>query len=386
MTIVDGPAPKHLAYLDCIRGYAILMVIVCHLTSVYPELPYPVARQAVNGWYGVQLFFLASTITLLMSWRSQAARGGNDLRAFALRRLFRVAPAFYVAAAFYTWMAPAAEVDAGSILRAVTFIHAWHVGWLTVPGAWTVVPGSWSISVEMTFYLVFPFYAVWATTLRRSVLALVGGVVLGLAANLVLYHHHRGSIGAVPLSNYLFFWFPNQASVFALGGVVYFLLRDDRVRAGLAAWHMPLAVGSIAAFLVLPYVPNGHYIGDTPWLPGGQVAALVLAGLVLACSAMRGWLVNPAAAALGRASFSAYLFHFAVLQVMEAFPALLHTQATGVPAILAYAAGLPVAVLLTYVVAWSSMRLIEQPMIGLGRRLIRALPARAPSHQKATSA
>ena len=77
MMIVDGMAPKHLVYLDCIRGYAIFMVIVCHLTSVYPELPYPVLRQATNGWYGVQLFFLAFASTssqrdLLRSIRSVA--------------------------------------------------------------------------------------------------------------------------------------------------------------------------------------------------------------------------------------------------------------------------------------------------------------------------
>src|SRR5690606_32143488 len=50
--------PK-LAYVDCLRGYAILLVIVCHTVDyAYPNLPYPARRLGVFGWYGVQLFFM----------------------------------------------------------------------------------------------------------------------------------------------------------------------------------------------------------------------------------------------------------------------------------------------------------------------------------------
>lgn len=96
-------------YLDCIRGYAIFLVIACHTVFEYSELPWVVKRVAVNGWFGVQLFFLASAITLLMSWHSAARGGTPDLRAFAIRRFFRIAPAYYLAAGLYFVLTPPVE-------------------------------------------------------------------------------------------------------------------------------------------------------------------------------------------------------------------------------------------------------------------------------------
>jgi peptidoglycan/LPS O-acetylase OafA/YrhL len=68
------------AYIDCLRGYAILLVIPCHLTYSYLDLPYPVHRLTVLGWHGVQLFFLTSCLTLLMSWRGEVSRLGRARR------------------------------------------------------------------------------------------------------------------------------------------------------------------------------------------------------------------------------------------------------------------------------------------------------------------
>ena len=58
--------PK-LMYIDCLRGYAILMVIICHVVRQYPELPYRAMQLAQTGWHGVQFFFLVSCVTLMVS-------------------------------------------------------------------------------------------------------------------------------------------------------------------------------------------------------------------------------------------------------------------------------------------------------------------------------
>ena len=91
----DGPGARPLfAYIDCVRGYAVTLVITCHLAYAFPELPWPVHRIVVSGWYGVQLFFLASALTLLMSWRHETVRLGRArIAPFFIRRFFRIAPA-----------------------------------------------------------------------------------------------------------------------------------------------------------------------------------------------------------------------------------------------------------------------------------------------------
>jgi peptidoglycan/LPS O-acetylase OafA/YrhL len=82
----------------------------------------------VLGWHGVQLFFLASVVTLMMSWHYEKNRDGTaDVGAFFLRRFFRIAPAYYLASVFYLWLEPpAAGVDLMRGAATYLFINAWH--------------------------------------------------------------------------------------------------------------------------------------------------------------------------------------------------------------------------------------------------------------------
>ena len=61
--------------IDALRGYAILLVISVHSVGYVRELVWPVLRIFGLGFYGVQLFFIASAVTLLMSWN----RGGRSI-------------------------------------------------------------------------------------------------------------------------------------------------------------------------------------------------------------------------------------------------------------------------------------------------------------------
>lgn len=374
----DGSKP-HLRYIDCIRGYAVLMVITCHLTYMYPQLPYPVHRLTTSGWYGVQLFFLASCVTLLMSWRYEVAKNGAaDTAAFFIRRFFRIAPAYYLAGVFYYVLSPPPSgFDARQLLTSMTFINAWHPAWTpTIDGAWNVVPGGWSISVEFAFYLLFPMFAAYVTSLRRALLVFVGCVMIGLLANRMAFAALHGAYAPAAVDNFLFFWFPNEMSVFALGGVLFFVLQRATAPGGLRSVlerHATLfGLAAFALFGALAYVPLGHYLGASPVIPGFLAVCLPLGGLVVALSSGRGLLVNRFAAAMGQVSFSAYLLHFAALQLFVAFPQVLHTQAVGYGAILALAGGWLVIVLITYAAAWLLYRGVEQPMIAAGKTLIRA--------------
>ena len=371
----NSHSPKpHYQYVDCLRGYAVLMVIACHLAYEFPELPYRVKQLVTSGWFGVQLFFIASCLPLMMSWNAERnANGEVSLRAFFLRRFFRIAPAYYAAGLLYFVISPPlGGFDAAQALKAAAFINAWHPGWLTAPGTWNVVPGGWSISVEFTFYAVFPLFATLVTSLRGALVALAVSVVLGTVANLTALAAFTPHYPAESINNFLFFWFPNQFSVFALGAVAYFTMKDaPRVMAFIERHSGRIAIGAILAFCVLAFMPLGKYIGGQTLIPAGHAASLSLVVLVLALSRHKGLLVNRPAAEMGKVSFSAYLLHFMVLHIFGLFPDLLHTQVTGVPAILAYAVGLVLSVALTYLASVVTYHVIEQPGVQAGKRLIR---------------
>src|SRR4051812_21304434 len=152
-----GTGKPKLLYIDCLRGYAILMVIATHVTYAVPELPYPVHRLTTFGWFGVQLFFLASCLTLMMSSDFERSKTGSmNVGNFFIRRFLRIAPMYYLAGLFYWFASPHAGANLAQAISAITFTNAWGPAIMPTSGGWQLVPGGWSIGVEFTFYFVFP--------------------------------------------------------------------------------------------------------------------------------------------------------------------------------------------------------------------------------------
>ncbi|MCW3476927.1 acyltransferase family protein [Limobrevibacterium gyesilva] len=371
-------------YINCVRGYAVLMVITTHVTSAFPDLPYPLHRHTIMGWHGVQMFFLASCVTLLMSWNAERRRNGRaDAGSFFIRRIFRIAPAYYLSGILYFLLAPPpGGFDVWQALASATFVNAWHPQLMpTVENGWSVVPGGWSISVEFAFYFLFPVYAALATSLRRACWAFLAAVIAGAVLNQAALRMLSPANTPESVANFLFFWFPNQMSVFALGGVLYYAIgritTGDGVPGRIAArYGTPIALLSVILFLGLAYLPVGRFVGAYPILPSTLAASLVMALFILSLSFDRGPFVNRYAAAFGTVSFSAYLLHFAVLEFVAAFPEVFQTRATGVRALLAFPVVWLVVAAVTFVLSWSTYRAIELPMINAGKALIRMRRAR----------
>lgn len=119
---------KHLAYIDALRGYAILGVIATHAAG--PELAWPLRLVTDQGARGVQLFFVVSALTL--SWRERH----DGVVPFYIRRFFRIAPMFWLAIVFFPivdHLAPAIRlwppltVSWPDILATVTFTHGFFL-------------------------------------------------------------------------------------------------------------------------------------------------------------------------------------------------------------------------------------------------------------------
>jgi len=368
-------AKPHYNYIDCVRGYAVLLVMTAHYAYLFPNLPYPVHRVVVMGWYGVQLFFLASCLTLLMSWDYETrTRGGADVGAFFIRRFFRIAPAYYAAGALYFFLIPPPNgFDTVQALASIGFVNAWHpLLTPTVAGRWVFVPGGWSIGVEFTFYLLFPLFAARVRSLPAALWLVAALLVLGAVANRAALAALSGSYRSSEVRNFLFFWFPNEMSVFGLGGVLFFVMRRAEARGFNLRFPTLLALGAAGAFLALGFVPLGKFLGAQPLLPYSLAVCLPLMVFVFALSHARGrLLVNRPAMLMGKVSFSAYLLHFATLRLLGAFPAAYDAGASGYRAILAFVLTWPVAALLTFAAAWCSYRAIELPGMALGKVLIR---------------
>ena len=146
--------------IDILRGLAILMVIIVHVSQIISgDLVFKFIF--AYGQMGVQMFFLASAFTLSysMDYRHEEK---NAIKFFFLRRFFRIAPGYYVGIIIYFLISLllnhlsisdslGINHDPKNIIINILFLNG-----LLPEENNNVVPGGWSIGTEMIFYLIFP--------------------------------------------------------------------------------------------------------------------------------------------------------------------------------------------------------------------------------------
>jgi peptidoglycan/LPS O-acetylase OafA/YrhL len=380
-----------LDFIDALRGVAIIGVLISHAqrnVEIYEAMGHParmspwISRYAEQGARGVQLFFVISALTLFLSAGKRAGESEPWLN-FYVRRIFRIAPMFYLAFGVYC-LAPVLFKGQGlpplaTILGTLSFTNGWNPRWLL--GANDVVPGGWSIGVEMSFYIVFPLVFLGLRNFPRALAALLMLLVLDVMTWAPLLRH--APIDDMELwARYVFVWLPNQLPIFLLGICAYFVLfgetgrlttffheGDRRCNAG---WFM-LAV---AVLLIAP-----QWLSDprAVFLYG---AAFALLALCLYRQPYR-WLVNRPLQHIGKISFSGYLTHFFMLQVARKILARVHAGDRLSPD-LYFVATVLLALAGTVIVSTVTYRLVEVPGQALGKRLILALASRRAASRGAT--
>lgn len=365
VTITD--TPQKYAFVDIARGLAILLVIIVHHGQNFTQSP--VLRFFTDfGQVGVQLFFVASAMTICMSFR----RRSEELRpilGFYIRRFFRIAPLYYIGILFY-WSV--AEISAGArfpsfpdpyipfnMLANVLFVHGF------VPSAQnSIVPGGWSIGIEMTFYLIFPvliFLYDWCA--RRNVaFAVIGIPLLAVCLNVLFQAVITLLTGKMMTNNaFLYFSIANQLPVFLVGISGHVL--SERGLVPQRIWPS-LAAGLAICALAMCWVSFGNSMAYT-LLPGVVAVAFVLLIFGILRSNIR---VSPVQR-IGQVSYSMYLFHFPFAWAATGW--LLHQPVfSSLPLGVRYATTLGLVIAGTYLVARISQRVFEDPSIRLGKRVI----------------
>jgi exopolysaccharide production protein ExoZ len=362
---------ERLGYIDALRGYAIVGVIVVHVAQYVPDLEWPLDVWAVEGARGVQLFFVASALALMFSWHARA--GG--LPAFYIRRIFRIAPMFWLAIALFLalyGLGPRGSAPQGiswpHIVTTAAFVHGFHPETIS-----SIVPGGSTIAVEMTFYAVFPLLAAALRSWQRAALAL--GVALCAAgllypATIEIFRHLAPHADDDLLKAFSYSWFPTQLPAFLVGLLVFHLSRDYH---GAVARRM---LGTcLAVALAIPIV--------MPLITGSMKILFVVYtldfGLLAFCLAQGAGpiLVNAPIRYLGTISYSAYFWHFAVLWALGVLGLAQfdHDGASKWPHFVALLAAVTAPT-----VALSSLtyRFFEAPMIRVGRK-VAATTAGRPS-------
>lgn len=342
---------KRFAYIDALRGYACLLVIAVHTGTYFDNLPWALQTVVEQGARGVQLFFIASAITLCMAWESR----NDGLSNFYMRRLFRIAPMFWFAMVYFTIVGIPGQQQSGPamIAASATFLHGFTPQTIT-----SAVPGGWSIAVEMMFYAIFPFLFVFLR--HRSlgtvvVISLITAIACSILNNAAL--HFAPSTEETIWTTFVSYWLPNQMQFFLAGMLIY------RINE-----HYDVVPATVAKSLVLVAL---LFCFALPFVPGSfKLYTFAFAALIIG---LRHWqpivLVNPIIVAIGKVSYSGYLVHFAMIYAISRMEPFSSSSANFV---------FMFALISTATIAVSTVtyRLVEKPMIAAGNRICERLHAR----------
>ncbi len=191
MTRSAAPPSLRIPEINGLRGLAIIAVFWHHITialALHPPvvLGIPTSLVLLNGWTGVNLFFMLSGFVLYLPYAAQKRQIRNtaDALTFYKHRFFRLIPLYYVVCVTTVILSGRlAHPDGGALREALT------IATFTFPFFHrTFVPSSnwalWSISTEVLFSVLFPLLAVLAA--RRGIKPiLIVALVLSLAVRAI---------------------------------------------------------------------------------------------------------------------------------------------------------------------------------------------------------
>ncbi len=309
---------KKYAFIDALRGYAILGVLMVHSAQFVAPRHGLLRTVMAGGGRGVQLFYIASALTLCLSWRFRRTRESHSTRNFYIRRFFRIAPMFYIGIVLYTLVnGTAASYWAPNgikwwfVLLTALFLHGFHPETMD-----SVVPGGWSIAVEMTFYSILPLLMKYVKSIPSSVAFLALSLVLCKMSAMIYYQIFAGSYPADQqylVSSFLFQNFFGQLPVFAIGLLACFVFENEG-----ALKRRVITFDCVFGLIVLlqgAILLRFHVNFLSNYIVFSGIFALFALNLAVFPIAL---LVNGFISLIGEISFSMYLIHFAVIYFFSA--------------------------------------------------------------------
>ena len=322
--------------VDVLRGLSVLLVLLHHIHIRFEFNDYdingwlPHALNQVVSWSGYQaviVFFVISGF--LITWLSigrWGPLGHIHIREFYALRVARILPCLLLLLVVLTVLhlvsAPNFTIapEVASLGRALLAALTFHINYLEghhgyLPGDWDIL---WSLSIEETFYLLFPLVCAVVRSERLMIIPLLCLIVAGPFSRTLLADQD-------PWGDYAYFsctdgiafgclaalgsarlripaWVSRVALIAGVAGALFILvMRDTVARIGLSNLGLHITVLELSVALMLLAFGTGF---------GNRVAAFGT-----------GWLRR-----IGHHSYETYLFHMIV--VLGLMNLLVRTRAT----------------------------------------------------------
>ncbi len=297
-------AKQNHAYIDTLRGLAILMVVLHHFAFV-AKVRIPLL-DVYGGLMGVQLFFVISGYLIARSAEA------SPLKNYAIARLARIFPAYWAIYLSVGFVMHGRHLDKivqtpfPFVLNLLNLQQLDPVALLD----FNVVGVSWTLTVEVIWYLLAPLMVLcWrghrVLVLMALFLTSMGWTFLAEGGYLAHLYDARLDQVAAPLQRgqremFIHSAFPAQLVHFGWGLAIYWY-RIQLPR------HMAVMAG-LTGMLVLALMPQ--FLNKIPC--SHVYSGFALALVFLAAKSLPGFHI-PLMGSLGLVSYSVYLLHFPII-------------------------------------------------------------------------
>lgn len=184
------------ANLDFLRSVAVLCVLIAHLMEFHGCTRIGLCKLDGLGLFGVLLFFVHTSLVLMLSLERQDARSGSKRRAstFYLRRLFRIYPlSIFVVLIIVLFEIPSTDLR----YHGLTYLQPDAIGLISnlllvqnLTDAHSILGPLWSLPYEIQMYVFLPLLYLAVLRVRKTrTLVFLWTLAAGLA---VLQPHMRG--------------------------------------------------------------------------------------------------------------------------------------------------------------------------------------------------
>jgi peptidoglycan/LPS O-acetylase OafA/YrhL len=369
--------------IEALRGVAAITVVMHHAWSLSSE-PHFTGYWLLEGLatWGVNLFFMLSGYLLADTfWRERSP----DMRVYAIRRFFRIAPAYYVniGILYLFFLAPSVLFTkqwGHQVLASATFTQYLFPGTsssLNVNGA------LWTLTIEFMLYAVLPVMALavrWAPWPAIGAMIAIGVGWRGLVSlhgdGLRAFYFGNAHVDLGVQSLYIARQFLGALPVFALGILARWLVVHGNFR-----WlydriprmtTLAVLATALPSLLLLRLVERASNYQHHLLFPVYDFIVMVVLFPTLILAAYPGVfamsMLRRVATWLGVRSYSIYLWHFPIILAFYERGALRRPPAIG-----GYEWRLPAIAVVTLVFASASYAAVERPGMEFGRKLTERL-------------
>jgi peptidoglycan/LPS O-acetylase OafA/YrhL len=329
-----------LDFLDALRGIAALLVVVQHAGERFTaSIPWFAQNWFSFGRFGVTVFFLVSGFVIPYAFEKD-----QSVKSFWIKRIFRLYPLYWLSLGITI----AAQIEPADfphthLLRNLIVNATMLQGFVGIPNA---SAPYWTLFIEMAFYIAFTAWFLLRLQRKSLLWAWVG--VAGFCGVSVLAPLLIGA--HAPVTKLFSF------VAILLGSVLYRSYSGQVSRRALVALlSAVLLFAAAASYLNFFKFPSSEHISATSVFLSWAIAFLAF-GILFAGRSLN---FPKPVLWLGKISYSLYLLHAVVLDVMPDFgnKALDFALVLGVSAI----------------VSALSFRYLERPFVSLGHRVARRM-------------